>query len=321
MYSQWRQCRNDLQHLDAICVDLEDPSSINASDLCMALCKFLAEVKKLDGSEFPPKTLYDIIIGVQMYLESVGVHYKFLEDQRFVNLKFTLDNLMKERCTDGFGMHVQQAQVISFEQENYLWETGILGTSNPSQLLDTVLYLIGITCALRAGKEHRQLRSLGFNSQFSIQRDRNNQHFIRYQEDVGLKTNKGGLKHRKVASKVVPIYPGPNINHCPVSIFLFYNTKLPKARKCNALYLRPLKNFKPGGAWFGDCPVGVNSLQKVVGNMCARAGFEGHYTNHSLRATSATRMYNAGVEEQVIQEFTGHHSLAIRSYKKTSDNQ
>ena len=32
-------------------------------------------------------------------------------------------------------------------------------------------------------------------------------------------------------------------------------------------------------------------------------------------------MYNAGVEEQVIQEFTGHHSLAIRSYKKTSDNQ
>ncbi len=35
--------------------------------------------------------------------------------------------------------------------------------------------------------------------------------------------------------------------------------------------------------------------------------------------TAATRMFNAGVEEQVIKEHTGHKSDAVRTYKCTSD--
>ena len=38
-----------------------------------------------------------------------------------------------------------------------MWNVSILGMTNPAQLLDTMLYLVGITCALRAGKEHRNL--------------------------------------------------------------------------------------------------------------------------------------------------------------------
>ena len=48
-----------------------------------------------------------------------------------------------------------------------------LGTSNPLQLLETVLcYRIHcIYYALRVGKEHHGLRSIGMNSQFSFQYD------------------------------------------------------------------------------------------------------------------------------------------------------
>ena len=40
-----------------------------------------------------------------------------------------------------------------------------------------------------------------------------------------------------------------------------------------------------------------------------------------MRATAATRLYAAGVDEQLIAEKTGHRSDAVRSYKRTSDEQ
>jgi hypothetical protein len=44
--------------------------------------------------------------------------------------------------------------------------------------------------------------------------------------------------------------------------------------------------------------------------------FSGFYSNHSLRATCATRLFQCGVDEQLIAAKTGHRSLAIRSYKR-----
>ena len=70
-----------------------------------------------------------------------------------------------------------------------------------------------------------------------------------------------------------------------------------------------------------DVPVGVHTLQQTVKKMCSEAGFEGQFTNHSLRATAATRLYAAGVDEQLIAEKTGHRSSSVRAYKRTSDEQ
>ena len=56
--------------------------------------------------------------------------------------------------------------------------------------------------------------------------------------------------------------------------------------------------------------------------MCKAAGICGFKTNHSLRATAATRLYQAGVDEQIIMETTGHKSTnGVRCYKHTSAQQ
>ena len=49
--------------------------------------------------------------------------------------------------------------------------------------------------------------------------------------------------------------------------------------------------------------------------------FSGRRTNHSCRATTATCMYEQGADEQLICEKTGHQSVAVRSYKRTSNRQ
>ena len=59
-----------------------------------------------------------------------------------------------------------------------------------------------------------------------------------------------------------------------------------------------------------------------MSEMCKECGIGGFKTSHSLRATAATRLYSAGIDEQLVMERTGHHSLeGIRSYKRTSAEQ
>ena len=86
-------------------------------------------------------------------------------------------------------------------------------------------------------------------------------------------------------------------------------------------YLQPLQ--KPTKEqWYSIRPVGRTTLEKTVGRMCKNAGMIGYYTNHSLRATTATRLHNHNIEEQQIMERTGHRSTeAVRSYKRTSSHQ
>ena len=319
MFDEWRKYRNSSETMGMIELDLDNDATISPLSLNYSICRFLTEIKKLDGSDFPPKTLKDIILSLQFYLETRGYTYHLIDDDLFREIRFTLDNLMKRRTILGLGNHVRQAQIITFEDEELMWKKGVLGSGSPRQLVDTILYKVGLCCALRAGKEHRVLRSIGRNSQFKFAYDFDNQLYVEYREDIGLKTNKGGLKHTKVTPKIVNIYPGPDPNRCLVSLLQKYTALLPKERRSDAFYLRPLARAKEG-VWFADAPIGINSLQSTVKRLCESAGLVGYYTNHSLRATSATRMYNADIPEQCIQEVTGHRSLAVRSYKKTSVN-
>lgn len=55
--------------------------------------------------------------------------------------------------------------------------------------------------------------------------------------------------------------------------------------------------------------------------MFEKVGIAGK-TNHSLRATGASALFEANVPEKLIQERTGHRSVkALRLYERTTDKQ
>ncbi|XP_038074483.1 uncharacterized protein LOC119742543 [Patiria miniata] len=94
---------------------------------------------------------------------------------------------MKERVKVGLGIRRKQAEEITLEEEESLWQKQILGSSSPSQLLNTLIYLIGLNFALRGGQEHRNLRWK--SPQLQILIDSNGDKFLRYTEDA-FKTNR-----------------------------------------------------------------------------------------------------------------------------------
>ena len=76
-----------------------------------------------------------------------------------------------------------------------------------------------------------------------------------------------------------------------------------------------------GNIWYSCQPRGRHLLGEVVKKLCDKAGLTRKRTNHSCRASSTTQMYECGADEQLICERTGHQSIAVRSYKRTSNNQ
>ena len=60
----------------------------------------------------------------------------------------------------------------------------------------------------------------------------------------------------------------------------------------------------------------------MLHDLSQKSGIGVHYTNHSLRATSITRMFNNGLPKKVIAKTSGHRSVkALRCYKRTSSTQ
>ena len=77
-----------------------------------------------------------------------------------------------------------------------------------------------------------------------------------------------------------------------------------------------------GKDWYKDKAIGINTISSTVKRLVFSVGLQGYYTNHSLRHTCASFLYNdtENVPEQVIAEQTGHRSLAIRNYKHTKQD-
>jgi len=200
--------------------------------------------------------------------------------------------------------------------EDTLWNMGLLADSDPRKLLDTMVYVFGLHFALRGRDEHRRLRP----SQLTVRTAADGRRYIEYREDVS-KTRTGGLKSFKRPLKVTQAFELPDCRQrCPVRLFELYNARCPPDRPVDAFYLSPLEKCT-ADRWFTCVPIGVNTLGAIVANLCKRAGFVGFYSNHSLQATAATRLFSADVDEQLIKLKTGHSSDAVRSYKTVSEEQ
>ena len=106
MFQEWRYHRNLSPDFSDIHCDLENVDTITVDSVKFALCHFITEVKKIDGSDYPPKTLYEIVICFQFFLETEGFSWHLITDELFSDVKFTLDNVMKQRTEEGLANNV-----------------------------------------------------------------------------------------------------------------------------------------------------------------------------------------------------------------------
>lgn len=62
-------------------------------------------------------------------------------------------------------------------------------------------------------------------------------------------------------------------------------------------------------------------LNDMIKNICNETKLQGGYSNHSLHASGATKLFQHDTPEHIIQQFTGHRSVtALRQYEKVVDS-
>lgn len=278
------------------------------------LSRFIHEVRRVDGERYPNTTLVSILAGLSACVLGDSGRSLF-RDANFTPLIKSLDASMKLSTRCGTGLYKQSADFISLEEEELLWTHGQLGTQNPTQLRNTLFYLNGMHFGLRGGEEQANLMI----SQFRVEIC-DGKKSLRY-VDITTKTYAGGIKQQRVLPKDVRHFENRECpDRCHVRIFEMFLTKRPPSAE--RFYLQSAAKWKDSICWYTNRPVGKNQLSSVVKTMCAEVGIQGNKTNHSLKATCATRLFQANVDEQLIMQRTGHRSTAgVRAYKRTSNVQ
>ncbi len=103
MYHTWHKQRNCRPDLPTVFTDFDNIHTLTKFAVCYGLSRLITEIRKVNGKEFPPKTLYEKVVCFQMHLESLELFWKLLDDMDrcFIMLKYTVDNVMKERASSG----------------------------------------------------------------------------------------------------------------------------------------------------------------------------------------------------------------------------
>ncbi len=134
------------------------PHLLQLERLNYLLSKFALEVRRKDGIEYPPCTLYQICCGIMRHLRHYCPELNFFTQPVFSGFKKTLDGEMKRLKASGSGVSVKRAEPFNQAEEDILWQQGILGSTSPQTVLDSMVFMCGLYFALRSGQEHRDLQ-------------------------------------------------------------------------------------------------------------------------------------------------------------------
>ena len=201
------------------------------------------------------------------------------------------------------------ASYISNEQEDTLWSKGVLGNDNPKQLMNTLFFYAGKLFGLRGGKEQRELE---WGKQIKLMYTEQGE--ILVYKSLYAKNFTGGLKQKDIHPKEVKVFPNnDNEKRCFVKLYKQYARLRPQSKKSSAFYLKPKIKYTTD-CWYDDVPVGHNSLDVMVKNICEEGGLSGgNFVNHSLKKTAATSLKNCSEAQR--RAITGNRSNSQSIYE------
>ena len=129
------------------------------NDSAAWLSLYVAEARELDGSPFPPKSLYLLLTGLLRHMRSKNPNCpNFIETNQpeFISLHNAMDNVFRKLRAEG--VQADSVKVLKPLANRQLWDSGSLSTETPKGLLPAVFFNNGLSFCLRGGEEHRNLR-------------------------------------------------------------------------------------------------------------------------------------------------------------------
>ena len=142
-FAEWQKDCNE-RHPEDTCPDgvlLTDDRKV----LALWLQRYALSTRKKNGEKYPPKTIYLLLCGLQRHMREVKekpFNIFDREDADFKLLFNTCDNYFRELRVDGVGVEARPTEVLTREDEERLWDTGVMSPDTPKGLLNAVFSIM-----------------------------------------------------------------------------------------------------------------------------------------------------------------------------------
>jgi integrase len=237
--------------------------------------------------------------GIQRFLVSPpnNLEINILTDKCFQSANQVFDGKLKLLKRSGKDVTEHKPSIEEKDMEKF-YSSGVLSNNDPVSLQRKVFVELGIHCGRRGREGWRELRKDSFVKKVDSDG----------REYITLMYNEFDKNHRNDEVKDQRMYSQPGDPLCPVYSFDLLLTKLNP--NCNSLFQRPDPRYAEKSCWFVNAPLGVHSLSSMMKEISKLSGASKSYTNHCLKACTATVLKKAGINPHDIMTITGHKNIS-----------
>ncbi|KAJ0172327.1 hypothetical protein K1T71_012300 [Dendrolimus kikuchii] len=215
---------------------------LTADELNYSLCLFVKEVRKPNGSEYAPDTIY---------------YLKFTDCLDEVARKFSV-------------LYNDSQYIVTRVEEEHLWESKQLGAHSPHVLLSTLMFFNTKHFNLVTVEEHMQLSFSHIMKHWKRNPNQPGQAKIPGSRNVLLRfyPPQSALEANSRKKKVYEQQENEeNPLRCPVKLYEFYISKCPESVRTrnDVFYLQPERSCVPDSpVWYSTQPLSRAALAKML---------------------------------------------------------
>ncbi|XP_047507986.1 zinc finger MYM-type protein 3 isoform X1 [Pieris napi] len=239
---------------------------LTADELNYSLCLFVKEVRKPNGSEYAPDTIYYLVLGIQQYLFENGRIDNIFTDPYYEKFTDCLDEVARK-----FSVLYNDSQyIVTRVEEEHLWESKQLGAHSPHVLLSTLMFFNTKHFNLVTVDEHMQLSFSHIMKHWKRNPNQPGQAKIPGARNVLLRfyPPQSALEANSRKKKVYEQQENEeNPLRCPVKLYEFYISKCPESVRTrnDVFYLQPERSCVPDSpVWYSTQPLSRHALAKML---------------------------------------------------------
>ncbi|XP_014600777.1 PREDICTED: zinc finger MYM-type protein 3 isoform X2 [Polistes canadensis] len=245
-----------------------DLLQLTADELNYSLCLFVKEVRKPNGAEYAPDTIYYLCLGIQQYLFENNRIDSIFTDSYYEKFTDCLNEVAKKFSA----LYSDTQYIVTRVEEEHLWECKQLGAHSPHVLLSTLMFFNTKHFNLVTVEEHMQLSFSHIMKHWKrnpaaqpatvagkVPGSRNV--LLRfYPPQSALANSRKKKVYEQQENEENPL-------RCPVKLYEFYLSKCPESVKTrnDVFYLLPERSCVPDSpVWYSTSALAKEHLIKML---------------------------------------------------------
>ncbi|XP_061848337.1 zinc finger MYM-type protein 2 isoform X6 [Colius striatus] len=248
----------------------EDLLSHTSAELNYGLTHFVNEIRRPNGENYAPDSIYYLCLGIQEYLYGSNRKDNIFIDPTYQTFEQELNKILRSWQPS----ILPDGSIFSRVEEDYLWRIKQLGSHSPVALLNTLFYFNTKYFGLKTVEQHLRL-SFGtvFRQWKKNPLTMENKACLRYQvsslcrADSEDKITTGKRKHEDDEPVFEQIENTSDPTRCPVKMFECYLSKSPQNlnQRTDMFYLQPECSVSAESPiWYTATSLDRNTLENML---------------------------------------------------------